>query len=429
MKAFLARTAKQVLYVAYVVLSSTFLLFTLLEWVPALTDHLNLQAIRYYAQRQEYKPDPTLVFLPMRAGAAGGTSLETTFVGDMSSPAYGSLPAPVPYRATYTPDGFRSNSSMPPFDVLMLGDSYLEFGETDSLTFSEQLKQTSGFTVFNLGRGWYGPFQYLELFKQYGPMVKPRFGVFCFFDGNDAEDTKQYLRWLNGKSYYTFVWSTKSYAGRYFTALRDSYKWLFKQVDRLSETMFRERNGTIVVPEKIDTGRTPPQESTEAHPDLGIIDLHGSPTRMRFNYWNRPMSTRELLETEEWQALGRILQEYKCIAARHGIVPVVVFIPNKIEVYGAHSTDQSGSRFLAKMGQQRQFEDSSHDAFVALAEDSALPVVDLIPAFRSAAADGRLLYYPFDTHWNPEGRQLAAHILAESLTRLEASPPVATCAL
>ena len=65
---------------------------------------------------------------------------------------------------------------------------------------------------------------YLELFKRYAHRVKPRYAVLCFSDGNDVEDTKQYLSWQKGNSYYTFVLNT-NYMGRYFMALRDSYEF------------------------------------------------------------------------------------------------------------------------------------------------------------------------------------------------------------
>ena len=49
-----------------------------------------------------------------------------------------------------------------------------------------------------------------------------------------------------------------------------------------------------------------------------------------------------------------------------------------------------------------------------------LELIDLSPAFESAAKDGRFLYYPFDTHWNSEGREVAAAFVVETLrTRYE----------
>lgn len=41
--------------------------------------------------------------------------------------------------------------------------------------------------------------------------------------------------------------------------------------------------------------------------------------------------------------------------------------------------------------------------------------VDLTPAFEAAIAEGQLLYYPYDSHWNQAGHDLAAAVLAEAL--------------
>ncbi|HKU50846.1 MAG TPA: hypothetical protein VJQ25_00140, partial [Nitrospira sp.] len=163
MKRHLFRVVKLLLYAAYLVFSSTFLFFSLLEFAPGLAQRMNLQPIRYYAQSREYRPDDTLVFIPTRATQGTPTTLPTEFVGELYSPDYGVPITALKYHATYTADGFRSNSSTSDFKVLVVGDSYVEIGEEDALTLSEQLKQVSGLSTFNLGRGWYGPFQYLEL--------------------------------------------------------------------------------------------------------------------------------------------------------------------------------------------------------------------------------------------------------------------------
>lgn len=41
--------------------------------------------------------------------------------------------------------------------------------------------------------------------------------------------------------------------------------------------------------------------------------------------------------------------------------------------------------------------------------------VDLLPDFENAVAEGQLLYYPYDSHWNQAGHDLAAQILANAL--------------
>lgn len=416
LKTLFLRTTASLLFAAYVLLASTFLLFTLLEFVPSLAEHTNLQQIRYYAQRRDYQPDPTLVFIPSRAGHA--SRLDTDFLGDQYSPDYGVPHAAIPYHATYTPDGFRENSSSPPFEIMLIGDSYVEIGETDQLTLSEQLALVSGLTTFNLGREWYGPFQYLELFKRYAPRLKPRYAVLCFFDGNDIEDTKQYLRWRKGESYYTFVLSTKNYMGRYFTAFRDSYRFLFDHVERVVERRWPTIPATAAAEETQPAPKQGEGRSSEVHPDLGLVTLRDRLLPMQFRYWNQPLTTGQLLESEEWHAVGQVLKDFQQLAAEHGTVPVTLFIPKKVEVYGALYSPRSGHHFLQRIGEHMRFENNSHDAFLAIAEQAGIRAVDLLPAFRSLAREGKVLYYPFDTHWNPLGRRTAAEMLAASLREL-----------
>ena len=406
------RIVKPALFAGYLIFVCTFLFFSLLEIAPGLTKYMNLQPIRYYAQWQEYSPDDTLVFVPAKAAQGIPTTLDTEFFGDQYPQEYGAPASAVKYHATFTADGFRSNSSASNFKVLVIGDSYIEIGEDDSLTLSEQLKQVSGLSTFNLGRAWYGPFQYLELLKRYGPRIRPQYVALCFFDGNDAEDTKQYLKWQRGKSYYTFVIGTKSYLGRYFTALRDSYIYLVNSIALRFRSLRAE---TSSIPRPNTPEATDISTASAMYPDLGLIKIGAQTVPMRFNYWNSFKRTEDLLNTEEWKAIAQFLRDYEHLAAQLGIQPIIVFVPTKIEVYGAQYLEKSNKHFLERITTQLQFENNSHEAFLQLVKDTKLRLVDLLPHFREQARAGKLLYYPFDTHWNIEGRRIAANLIGHSL--------------
>jgi hypothetical protein len=411
------RTAAGLLFAAYLLFSSTFLLFAVLDSAPSLTRYTVLKRVPYFAEKRHYQADPLLVFVPREVGHP--SRWNTEFVGDQYSPAYGVPHAGIPYRAAYTADGFRENSSSPPYDVLLIGDSYVEIGETDQLTLTEQLRLVSGLRTFNLGRGWYGPFQYLELFKQYAPRLKPRYAVLCFFDGNDAEDTGQYLRWRRGERYYHFLLS-ESYLNRYFAALRDSYALLAEHGEQFIDGRWP--------PVVKDAQPAPGQEKgrfSEVHSDLGLIALGDRLLPMQVTYWNKPLTTQQLLESEEWQAIGRVLKEFQRLATEQGIVPLALFIPKKAEVYGAFYSAQSGHNFFQRISSHMRFRNNSHDAFLAVADQAGIRTIDLLPVFRTLAGEGKVLYYSFDTHWNPLGRHTAAEILAASLSEMTAS--VSTC--
>jgi len=106
--------------------------------------------IKYYALRGNYVPHPSLVLVPRWTGSVEEYSYESK--GDLYSPIYGVDVPATRFAGSVTADGFRSNGSREPVDVLVLGDSYVEIGETDQDIVSERLSAASGLSAFNLGR-------------------------------------------------------------------------------------------------------------------------------------------------------------------------------------------------------------------------------------------------------------------------------------
>jgi hypothetical protein len=387
-----ARLLVAILYVAFLFLSSTFLLFVIFELSPGLRAMVRLEWIRGYALRDRFVPDPVLVF--ERRNSNFTSESETR--GDLYSPVYGIEVSPIRFVASYGEDGFRRNSSIPPYDVLIIGDSYIEFGETDDNTLSERLKQTTGLATCNLGRSWYGPHQYVELLRRYAPQMKPRFALFCYFDGNDFRDIQEYEAWAEGGDYYDFGAARRNFLSRYGYALVD--------FGSVVENWIRYRRIQLMNAIRHDEGRI--------HPDLGVFRLGSQMIPMRIAYWPQQLSARGLPRTRSWKTLRGLLSEFRAESVRHDVTPVLVFLPTKFQIYAELASSCSGARFLEELAARGDFRSSSHDAFSRLAEDLELPLIDLAPEFEKRAARGELLYYPFDTHWNSAGRQAAAEYIA-----------------
>jgi hypothetical protein len=147
---------------AWLAFAVSVLAFATFEMFPALTARTALaRDVRYYQLRSRYRPDPRLAFVPA-PGQLGG---HYTTMGDQYLERYGVPAEPIEMDTSYTEDGFRSNSAGPPYDVVVIGDSYMEIGERDDLTFSELLGKKLGRSTFNLGRAWYGPDQYVALLR------------------------------------------------------------------------------------------------------------------------------------------------------------------------------------------------------------------------------------------------------------------------
>ena len=127
------------LVAAYTFLVASLLLFTMFEYFPRLLDLVNLQSIAYYGLKRELIADPALVFVPRKVDEV----LQTTWMGDQYSSKYGVDVSPITYVATTNAEGFRPNSAGPPYEIVLVGDSYLTMGEDDASTLSERLVLSS----------------------------------------------------------------------------------------------------------------------------------------------------------------------------------------------------------------------------------------------------------------------------------------------
>lgn len=358
---------------------TTLLLFGVLELFPSLPDKLHLNRVYYYALKNRYLPDSVLVFRVKPHYRYDGL-----FGGDIRGLFTGASFTPVPYHAQYDGNGFRNQHGEAPADIVNLGDSYMDVGVSNEDTFAARLERTSGLKTANYGRGWYGPFQYLEVFRRYALKNQPRIAIFAIFEGNDLADTRNYLNWRQGGSYYHFVdLSSRSFVGRYVMALRST-------ADRVGNFTLRR-----------------------LHPRTAAIHLGTRTFHTIFVYDTDPRSPEELAQSIEIKALDEILQEFKTVCAQHSITPIVLFVPTKAHVYLPYA---EMPRFTPDEIKRATDHRPDLEAVVQKTVGAnGIQWISLTPPFEAAAREGRFLYYETDTHWNSEGRQLAAEFVASQL--------------
>lgn len=363
---------------------------------------LGATGVRYFSIRARYAPDSVLVMVPRRRA----DTVNTVFVGDLYDPEDGVAAVEREYRATFNELGFRTNLGEPPYELVVIGDSFVAFGERDDVTLSEELRRATGLSTFNLGREWYGPFQYVELMRRHGVDLRPKYAVLCFFEGNDIGDTGAYLDWRRGGTYSEVGVIQHSLPERFVIASGD-----------LVAAVFRWISGRLGV--------------ARSHPGWGVgtVLVDGEPIRMRFAYWPGGGSAEELLRQEEWEALASLFAEFDALSRRHGVIPVVVFIPAKVSVYGADVVEAEGrlAAYLDAHSGSPWPPSHSADALRALTGELSMRFVDLGTVYRARSAESPLLYDPYDTHWTHAGRALAAEVVADTLagaarTAREADP-------
>jgi hypothetical protein len=95
--------------------------------------------------------------------------------------------------ATLTTDhrGYRNQTNLEQYDVVVLGDSFAEGSKvSDDHAWPALLAARSGMSVYNLGMSSYDPLHYLESLRDTGLALKPRLVLCMLYEGNDFRSTK-----------------------------------------------------------------------------------------------------------------------------------------------------------------------------------------------------------------------------------------------
>lgn len=423
------RSVAVVFWAVYSIFVASILLFLAVEIRPQLLQFINVDGVQYYAMMSRYVADERLVFTRRP-------------ISKISSRLYGgdefdSLPREDAvrqwlYEDSFNDYGFRTNRSAPPFSVLFLGDSFVEFGESDHSTLSEEFATQTKLSTFNAGLAFYGPPQYLELYRRFVKLLNPSIVVIGVFSGNDARDMHSYNEWLTTGQYYHFGDQNRGIVFRYLAAMRDVLKFISRKVGTLIEAKATENltqidvvQQTIDQPNKSDSsgpsGNSPPFPVWG--PQNGTVRVGAEDLPMVFSYWNPPYRSEELLATPEWEALQNVVAEIEQDKRKSKVRVIWLLIPTKLEVYGrqAQWPMTSDTAFRRSLETQLMFEDNFSGAFRKIADDFKLEYVDLLPEFRKLAANC-VLYYPTDSHWNAYARRLAAKLLADKLVRGDTVP-------
>jgi hypothetical protein len=383
---------------------TSFSLFWFFEVFPGLIPVFRLQIVSpYYAYKVNYLPDPELGFRekPFNRAVIDG------FAGARYSPVYDIDVVPMTIEWKMDQDGFRNARATDSSDVILLGDSYLEYGTNDVDTFGGRLEgKLPGLTVRNLGKSGYSPFQYLTVLKRYGLKYKPRYAVMAFYEGNDISETREYLLWksgrLSGWRGFLLKFSTDSLIRRYWAALAATSSHLHSAFnggrERVLHRLAQSRGYAHVT-----------------HPDIAHLDLQGNAYRKLFIDQLPAATPEELLASEEFAALKKVFGEFRDLSRANGIMPMVLYIPTAVQIYAPYSTKASGVNWLKEVKTQIAVRRNTEAAVSALARGAGVDFFSLTPVFGGAAAQGKMVYYPLDAHWNAEGREIAASFMAQTL--------------
>jgi hypothetical protein len=293
------------------------------------------------------------------------------------------------------------------FDILAIGDSFTACtGVKATETWTTQLASLTGKSVYNLGRGGVGLYEYLQILKRYGIQKRPKIVIMNVYAGNNFRDALIYRlhkeNQMQGKEGVTLEYTQ--------SVFYQAYDWLRASV------LGRHSYAANLLLASIAHGRRSLVQSTK--PDFRFhLVFRDMPLAFNEKDLDSDEATHARIIVEqpnELQVFEDALKEFVRMSRAHKFLPVVAYSPSVYTVYArfADFTDPQWRVLLPRASDlQRRF-------FAAKSQQLGFEFVDLTPSLTQFAEEHqseRLLYLHSNLHYSPDGHRLVAELLNESL--------------
>jgi len=294
--------------------------------------------------------------------------------------------------------GYRRNPEVSPSeaaDVLILGgDSFIYgAGLSDEETLPAALSRTSGLSVFNGGRSHLLPMRLADLdWLLIRLPRRPRKAVFVHLEQHRRNVA------AHGSARTEGVLDEARYIRRIVSGNLD-----VSPLGNLSRRLFRNLADDIVLPNIY-------QDNVEAYtlPD-------GQPMLFRdFELF----SARNAQDETEIRSTAEYIVDWVGKLQARGLEAHVLILPSRFTVYGPWLKEDE-----LRAGALQAAQDLG--ALETLLKENEVKTINALTVFQSTAAEDlrnrTLPYYREDNHWNPDGVERIARVLADSLGSREAA--------
>jgi len=336
-----------------------------------------------------------------------------------------------PFACTLSTDarGFRNRDQRARYDVVCLGDSFVEGANvSDNDTWPVLVSGLTGLSVYNLGVSGAYPVQYYHNLLAIGIPLQPRYLICMIYEGND------FRRITSGEqATLSEDWRTLQDAA---ALPRSPWPRRWHRFMRTSPLCAGGRRLLVAAFGGIGSGPSP------ATPGLGWHPFGWPPGEATRYYapqqeWFFPLLTprEDFVAGENWSSVALALTRIHEVCLAHDIRMVVVFAPSianvllpaivanvppeeihaflKLERNGLPEVDELYPRLLAGA-------DLIENVVADFCAVRNIEFIRIKSALRAATDRGRQCYFTYDQHWTPIGHQVAAAIVAERLQQLVA---------
>jgi hypothetical protein len=169
------------------------------------------------------------------------------------------------------------------------------------------------------------------------------------------------------------------------------------------------------------------REMMDRSPSLTVIAHHlglmGEPPQVvhasggdNFGFFEIYRAQPKPVWSEAWRATEELLVATRDLASANGARFAVVVIPAAWEVY-PHKWEQALRKLPLMRGASLDLDEPAKRLSAFLGKHG-VPVITLLPEFRSRAPTSQPLYFDNDGHWTAAGHRLAADLVAERVSAL-----------
>jgi hypothetical protein len=331
-------------------------------------------------------------------------------------------------EVTYDPKGFcnppRDSYDRPRIEVVIMGDSFTGCIAADpEASWMSRIGQVTGLSVYNLGKGGIGPYEYLQILRQFGLAKTPKIALMNIYEGNDLRDAVRY---------HEHVAAVRAGDDGYADATERFEPEIDYQAlldNPLGRTSYAVNVGLVVIGkgyEGISNVISRAAGELPAKVDFRYDLRFADGTVVPFNVQNADEAevryARRLQRDEvQLSAFDAALARFVAMGRAHNFRPVVSYAPSAYTAYAdfvAFEDDALTELMPWFSGMQRAY-------LRQKAEELGFAFIDLTPALQAAARrlqEQELLYYPVNVHYTPSGHRVVGDALAPVIMELRNRP-------
>jgi|FLYN01.1.fsa_nt_gi hypothetical protein len=307
------------------------------------------------------------------------------------------------YTLAWDADGFRE-PAVPAerYPIAAFGDSFTE-GYNVALPWPDRLAELLETPVRNYGYRAYGPLEISRAAAEFAGREPRAWLLYAFFSGNDLSDANRPIMEQERSPFFMLPVLAEQAAENVSAQIAENTS---DHYDFPMPVIIGGNYYELVILDNYLWWQLAPPEGFEASANYRIIG-------------------------ETMDGLAQAVGEETCLG--------FIFIPTKEQLYYPF-VHEGARQWLWGVGHRPMLDDSQrlqlepapfaeaeeadfvehltdqHDAMEGLvASKERWHFIDLLPALQERVNQGELLYYPYDSHWNQAGHDLAAQVIANYL--------------